>query len=271
MIEQGRQHKIGVSSNCARLCRYVCLLLSFSPGCVYFLCPIVRNLSMGMDKFPVDAPLGKHSPIPIPNYATSRSADSLAAPSRVDISETITSSANSDAEDAYDYANGSVQVSWAVKVLAAVKDDYYIFEDWLEHHIKLLGSRNIYVFDDASEVVQTIEALRRAAAAGVTVVWSDKKRASVPVHRDAHSQVHVDEIPTMSASPPSVHMAIRRKRCFDVIGRRIRDIMPDAYIVPLDVDEFLGYVGPKPGDERGDAIQFDQRGVLDAFSECKKI
>jgi len=56
----------------------------------------------------------------------------------------------------------------------------------------------------------------------------------------------------------------------------LTESMPDAYLVPLDSDEFLGYFGPERplsgGGAQVDAwrIQFDRHGLLDSFSECQQ-
>merc|ERR1719343_731999 len=63
---------------------------------------------------------------------------------------------------------GTTDVS--AKVFSGVKDDPYILEDWLEHHMEVFGPSNIYLFDDASELPLTIQILNKAAQKGVIAV-----------------------------------------------------------------------------------------------------
>jgi len=164
---------------------------------------------------------------------------------------------------------GATDVS--AKVFSAVKDDPYILEDWLEHHMEVVGPSNIYLFDDASELPLTIQILERAAQKGVIVVWSGANETSVPLYTYAGSKALHLQVPTMTTSSASPFQA-RRKSCFDALGKQISEFMPGAYIFPLDSDEFVGYLrSPRQQGSQNAAwqIQFDKQGFMYALSKHK--
>jgi hypothetical protein len=164
-----------------------------------------------------------------------------------------------------------------VKVFMAVQDGEDFLQDWLDHHIKLFDARNIYVFDDGTTSKECLDMLNDAIKKGVNVIWSDKGTAQVPIYHyrrglhTANKDQGEEMIPvyrtikTMSYWDPNVHMATRRGYSFDFLAAFLSSVVPDAFILPLDVDEFITAMAKQPGGKW--EIQWDRDVVRDAIAE----
>lgn len=100
------------------------------------------------------------------------------------------------------------------------KNEILLLDPWIRYHTNLLGSDHIYVYDNGSTDTAVIKTLRDAEKGGMNVFWDYTRQDDFT----------------------------NKGEIIAALIRRLDKERPHDFYFPLDCDEFLACLPPRPSD-----------------------